>query len=276
MKDRHLHMKSQIFTVMGQDWNVGVMGAEDADQTLLLCNGIGASIETVAPFADHFKRTRLITFDVPGVGRSPTPFSPYRLTNLTRMLDKILTELGVGQVNLFGVSWGGALAQQFAHDFQARCRSLTLAATSAGLIMVPGKLNVLSKMVTSKRYEDPDHMMKIGAEIYGGGVALNRELLREHAMAMRAGDKRGYAYQLLAGVGWTSFFWLSRIKIPALILMGENDPLVPPVNGKIMAKRMPNATFETVPCGHMFVITEAENVADRVEAFIHERAVEPA
>lgn len=276
MKGGSVDIKSETITVMGQDWNVGVMGPDDADQTLLLCNGIGASIETISPFSDHFKRTRLIAFDVPGVGKSPTPFSPYRLTNLTRMLDRILTELGVGRVNVFGVSWGGALAQQFVHDFQPRCRSLTLAATSAGMVMVPGKLKILRKLVTQKRYENPEHMMEIGAEIYGGDVAFNKELLRGHAMAMRAGDKRGYTYQLLAGVGWTSYLWLGRIKVPTLILMGEKDPIIPSINGKIMAKRMPNATVETVPCGHMFVLTQAADVADRVEAFIHDRAVEPA
>ena len=276
MKGSALEMKSQIVSVMGQDWNVAVMGPEDAEQTLLLCNGIGASVETTAPLADHFKRTRLIAFDVPGVGRSPTPFSPYRLTNLTRMLDKILTELGVGKINVFGVSWGGALAQQFAHDFQPRCSSLTLAATSAGMVMVPGKLKVLSKLATSKRYRDPNHMMDIGAELYGGAVAHNEELLREHAMAMRAGDKRGYAYQLLAGVGWTSFFWLGQIKIPTFILMGEKDPIIPVVNGEILASRIPNSIFETVPCGHMFVLTQGADIAGRVEAFIHDRAPQPA
>jgi poly(3-hydroxyoctanoate) depolymerase len=267
-----LELKSQTVTAIGQDWNVAVIGPEDADRTLLLCNGIGASIETTAPFVKHFKRTRLVVFDVPGVGGSPTPWSPYRLANLTRMLNRVLDQLGIGKVDVFGVSWGGALAQQFAHDYQSRCTSLTLAATSAGMVMVPGKLNVLRKMATAKRYQDPEHMMKIGAEIYGGGVAMNRELLKEHAAAMRAGDKKGYLYQLMAGIGWTSFFWLGQIKVPTLILMGENDPIVPLVNGKIMASRMPNATVETVPCGHMFVLTQAEIVADRIEAFIHEGA----
>ena len=255
---------------MGQDWNVAVMGPEDADRTLLLCNGIGASVETVEPFVRHFKRTRLIAFDVPGVGRSPTPWSPYRLTNLTRMLNKILDELGVGKVDVFGVSWGGALAQQFAFDFQKRCHSLTLAATSAGMAMVPGNINVLKKMATPKRYQDPEHMLEIGAEIYGGEVAFNRELLKAHAGAMRAGDKKGYLYQLLAGLGWTSILWLTQIKIPTLILMGDHDPIVPSVNGKIMASRMPNAVVELVDCGHMFVLTQAELVADRVEVFIHD------
>lgn len=151
-----MEIETQIITVMGQDWNVAVLGPKDADRTLLLCNGIGASVETIGPFVDHFKRTRLIAFDVPGVGRSPTPFSPYRFTNLTRMLNRILDELGVGKVDVFGVSWGGALAQQFAHDFQDRCHTLTLAATAAGIVMVPGNISVLSEMATPRRYTDPE------------------------------------------------------------------------------------------------------------------------
>ncbi len=265
-----LDFNAQTVSVMGQDWNVSVLGPPDADRTLLLCNGIGASIETVEPFAQHFKRTRLVAFDVPGVGGSPTPWSPYRLTNLTRMLNRILDQLGIGEVDVFGVSWGGALAQQFAHDFQSRCTSLTLAATSAGMIMVPGKLNVLRKMATPKRYQDPEHMLDIGAELYGGAVAMNRDMLKAHAAAMKAGDKKGYVYQMMAGIGWTSFLWLGQIKLPTLILMGEDDPIVPAVNGKIMASRMPNAQLEIVPCGHMFVLTQAEAVADRVEDFIHD------
>lgn len=51
--------------------------------------------------------------------------------------------------------------------------------------------------------------------------------------------------------------------------MGRDDPLVPPVNGRILARRLPNATLETVDCGHLFMLTQAERIADRVEAFIH-------
>lgn len=271
-----MEIETRTLRTMGQDWNVAILGPEDADRTLLLCNGIGASVDTIGPFADHFKRTRLIAFDVPGVGKSPTPWSPYRFSNLTKMLDRILDQLGVGMVDVFGVSWGGALAQQFAHDYQARCHTLTLAATAAGMIMVPGNLSVLSKMATPKRYQDPNYMMTVAAEIYGGEIAFNQELLKDHSLAMKAGDKRGYLYQLLAGVGWTSILWLSRVKIPTLILMGEDDPLVPPINGRILASRLPNATLEMVKCGHMFVLTQAEAVADRVEAFIHDEAMASA
>lgn len=263
-------MDTRRITVMGQEWKVATIGPENSPKTLLLCNGIGASVETIRPFVRHFSEdVRIIAFDVPGVGGSPSPVLPYRFKNLTRMLNLILDELGAGKVHVFGVSWGGALAQQFAYDFQSRCETLTLAATAAGIVMVPGNLSVLSKMATPRRYTDPNFMLVVGAEIYGGEIAFNAELLKDHSMAMKAGDKRGYVYQLLAGVGWSSYLWLSQIKLPTLILMGEDDPLVPPVNGKILASRLPNATLETVPCGHMFVLTKAEIVADRVEAFIH-------
>lgn len=260
---------NRIITAQGQDWNVVVYGPNDAERTLLLCNGIGASVDTIGTFVQHFKRTRLVAFDVPGVGQSPTPLLPYRFSNLTRMLNNILDQLGIGQVDVFGVSWGGGLAQQFAYDFQQRCQSLTLAATAAGMIMVPGNLKVLSKMATPKRYMDPNYMMSVGAEIYGGDIAMKQELLREHAAAMKAGDRRGYLYQLMAGVGWTSYLFLRQIKVPTLIMMGADDPIVPPVNGKILVHRLPNATLEYVDCGHMFVLTQAEQIADRIETFIH-------
>lgn len=268
-----MKIDTQMITVMGQDWNVAVLGPEDADRTLLLCNGIGASLDTIGPFAKHFKRTRLVAFDVPGVGGSPTPAIPYRFANLSRMLAQILDELGIDKIDVFGVSWGGALAQQFTHDNQSRCQSLTLAATSPGMFMVPGNVNALTKMITPKRYTDPNYMMTVAADIYGGEVAFNKELIKDHAMAMRAGDKRGYVYQLLAALGWTSYLWLPRIKVPSLVLMGDDDPLVPMVNGEMLASRLPNSKLETVHCGHMFLLTQAEQIADRVEAFLHEEAV---
>lgn len=265
-----MKIEPRTVSVMGQDWNVAVIGPADAEHTLLLCNGIGANLDTIGPFARHFKRTRLVAFDVPGVGCSPTPALPYRFANLSRMLARILDRLEIGDVDVFGVSWGGALAQQFAYDHQGRCRSLTLAATSAGMVMVPGSIDVLSKMITPKRYTDPDYLFSVAAEIYGGEIAFNQELLKDHAEAMRGGNTRGYLYQLLAGWGWTSYLWLRRIELPTLILMGRDDPLVPPVNGEILARRLPNAQLEMVDCGHMFVLTQAERIADRVEAFLHD------
>lgn len=262
--------------VGGQDLRVAMMGRADAEETLLVFNGIGASLETVVPFAERFGRTRIVTFDVPGVGGSPAPTLPYRLSWLSRLAARLLDKLDIGTVNVFGVSWGGALAQQFVHDHPERSRTLTLAATTAGFVMVPGDPRVLSKLATPRRYADPDYMLTVGPDIYGGQLRLDRRYLEEHAAALRTGSSRGYLFQLLAGVGWTSWLWLPQFKLPALILMGTDDPIVPVVNGRILASRLPDARLELVDCGHLFILTHPEQTALTIERFLLEASATDA
>ena len=258
----------RMVQVAGQDLRVAMMGPADAERTLLVFNGIGASLETVAPFAKRFRRTRIVTFDVPGVGGSPAPKLPYRLSWLSRLADRLLDTLDIGAVDVFGVSWGGALAQQFVHDHPKRSRTLTLAATSAGFVMVPGDPRVLAKLATPHRYIDPDYMMAVGPDIYGGQLRSDRRRLEEHAAALRTGSSRGYLYQLLAGLGWTSWLWLPQLRLPVLIMMGADDPIVPMVNGRILASRLPDARLEVVDCGHLFILTHPEASARMIEQFL--------
>ena len=73
---------------------------------------------------------------------------------------------------------------------------------------------------------------------------------------------------MLAGVGWTSWLWLPRLRLPVLILMGADDPIVPAVNGRIIADRLPDARLEMVACGHLFILTDPAGTAARIERFI--------
>ena len=83
---------------------------------------------------------------------------------------------------------------------------MTLAATSAGFVMVPGSLKVIMKMATPKRYTDPQHMLNIGPDIYGGTLRMNREILRQHAAVLRERQERaGIPLSVaLRRMGWTS------------------------------------------------------------------------
>ncbi len=245
-------------------------GAPGATRTLLLFNGIGASVETAAPFMAAFNRTRVIAFDVPGVGESPAPLLPYRLADVAQLAADLLDHLEIERADIFGVSWGGAAAQEFAIRHPTRCRTLTLAATCAGFVMVPGRPGALLKLLSPRRHLDPAYLMRVGGDLYGGILRLERDLLQLHASAMRPPSRRGYLYQLLAVWGWTSWHRLHQVQSPALVLMGSDDPIVPPINGRIVASRLPNATLESVACGHLFMLTRPGETARRVERFIVE------
>jgi pimeloyl-ACP methyl ester carboxylesterase len=113
---------------------------------LLLFNGIGANLELCFPFMEAMPEKEIVIFDVPGVGRSEMSWRPRRFSGLARLANKLLSRLGYREVDVIGVSWGGALAQQFARQYPQRCRRLILAATSPGAVMVPGKPSVLARL----------------------------------------------------------------------------------------------------------------------------------
>ncbi|HLV17903.1 MAG TPA: poly(3-hydroxyalkanoate) depolymerase [Pseudomonas sp.] len=238
---------------------------------LLICNGIGANLELVLPFVNALPADlEVIAFDVPGVGGSSTPLLPYRFCGLARLMARMLDYLNYGQVNVIGVSWGGALAQQFARDYPERCKKLVLAATSAGAFMVPGKPRVLLRMASPRRYLQPSYGAKIAPHIYGGAFRRDPELALEHASKIRSGGKLGYYWQLFAGLGWTSLPWLHRIRQPTLILAGDDDPIIPLVNMRLLAWRIPNAELHVIDDGHLFLVTRAQAVAPIIMAFLEE------
>ena len=266
-------MQIQTIDLDGQLLRVAVRRGSDASPPLLLFNGIGANLELVEPFVAALDDVTVIVFDVPGVGGSPAPLLPYRFSTLAVLADKLLTRLGyTDPVDVLGVSWGGALAQQFAHLYPKRCRRLILAATSPGVIMVPARLSVLSKLVGPRRYTDPSYLKQIGAEIYGGAYRHDAALLEEHSRHIQAPRGRGYLYQLLAASGWTSLPWLGGLRQTTLVMHGNDDPIVPLANAKILAARIRNATLQVIDDGHLFLITRAREVAPVVKRFLRQEA----
>lgn len=255
----------------GQVLRVGIRPGSDAGPPLLIFNGIGANLELVEPFVDALEGVEVIIFDVPGAGGSPAPLLPYRLSSLCVLADKLLGRLGYeGQVDVLGVSWGGALAQEFAHLYPKRCRRLVLAATSPGVIMVPGRVSVLSKMIGVRRYSDPDYLRRVGADIYGGAFREDAGLLEAHGRHMHPPRGRGYVYQLLAAWGWSSLLWLGALEQPTLVMHGSDDPIVPLVNARILAARLRHATLHIFEDGHLFLLTRVSEAAPAVLRFLRQ------
>jgi poly(3-hydroxyalkanoate) depolymerase len=260
----------RMIDVGAQRLRVGVRRGPKGRPPFLLFNGIGANLELATPFLRALKHTEAIIFDVPGVGGSPPPASPYRPSSIARLAAKLLTQLGHKRADIGGVSWGGGMAQQFAHQHYDMCRKLVLAATSPGAIMVPGDPRVLWKLATPRRYVDKGFMRRVAPEIYGGAFRKNPQLIEAHAGAMAGASGRGYVYQVMAMTGWTSLPWLWTLKQPTLILAGSDDPIVPVINARVMARFMPNARLEILDDGHLFLVTRPAESAAIIEKFLAE------
>ena len=260
----------RTLTVRGRVLRVAVRGGNPQWPPLVLCNGIGVRLELLQPFVDAVDPQREVArFDMPGIGGSAEPVMPYHLWTLAPLLSGLLDQLGYQQADVLGISWGGGLAQQFALRDPARVRRLVLVSTATGALMVPGHPRVLRHMLTPRRHRDPAHAAAIAGEIYGGGMRAGAPRSGElpHATAT-PGAGRGYYYQLLAAAGWTSLPLLPLIRQPTLILAGDDDPLTPLANARIMHRLIPGSELVIYHGGHLDLVSEPRRMAAIVEAFL--------
>ncbi len=238
---------------------------------LLLINGIGATGDLFDPFRQHLGDRETIAFDAPGVGGSPTPPAPYSMRKLAALVAGLIDRLGHEQVDVLGLSWGGALAQELARRHPEIVHRLILTATMPGVTSVPGRPAALAILMSPARYYSPEYLKRVAPTLYGGAIREQPQLLDEHAKqrAFRPPTRIGYLYQLIAIQGWASLPWLHRLPHRTLVLAGDQDPIVRLVNGRILANRIRNASLHVVEGGgHLFLFTRSEEMADIVRDFL--------
>jgi poly(3-hydroxyalkanoate) depolymerase len=235
--------------------------------------GIGGNLEMWTPFEDRLdpKVIQSITVDAPGTGGSSPYRCPRRMPGLARTMDRMLAALGYDEIDLLGVSFGGVLAQQLARQAPGRVRRLVLAATGPGLGGVPGSPRVLLTLATPRRYRQPDYFRRVAGRIYGGRARHDPDALLHGSFARfaKAPSLSGYLAQLYAISGWTSLPWLGRLGQPTLVLAGDDDPIVPLANGRMLARRIPRAQLHVVEGGgHLFLIERGPEMAKLVTRFL--------
>lgn len=236
---------------------------------ILFFNGIGANIEALAPFAGEMSERAFIMLDMPGVGESPDPLVPYNPFTISWTAAELLKKLGVSEVDVMGISWGGGIAQHFSMQHPGLTRRVVLIATSAGMLMMPGSPKALSKMANPRRYVDTDYMLKNFEALYGEGLGKTSGK-KGHMSRLKPPSPRGYMYQLLCMLGWTSAPALPfLLKQKTLILMGDDDAIVPLINGKFLDLLIPNGELKVMHGGgHLFLLSHKEESLEAIREFL--------
>ena len=240
---------------------------------LLLITGIGANLDMWAPLARLMTDRELVAFDPPGAGLSQRPRAPLRMRQLAGVVRELLDRLALERVDVLGYSFGGGLAQELAHRAPDRVRRLVLCATAPGLGGVPPKPVAALMLATPARYYSPRLLALSVPRIAGGRTARDPSSLAANARERLAHppDLLGYAYQLYAAAGWSSLPWLHRVRQPALVVAGDDDPSVPVLNARLLARRLPNARLLVVKGGgHLFLLDEPHSAVPEIRAFLDE------
>lgn len=258
-------MTSQV-TVCGLPVTVDIRGS---GQPVLLINGLGGSLGLWQALQRELTDFEVISFDAPGAGQSATPRTVYSMADLARFVTRLLDSLGYDTVDVVGHSFGGALAQQLAHNAPARIRRMALVTTTCGWGGVPGTLaSALTALTPFRLWSERAYTLTV--PLLAGRHNAEADLLRAYA-AERLGARPsigGYSKQLLAGWTWTSLPWLDTVEHPTLVVAGSNDRLLPLANSQILAAHLRNARMLTFEGGHYVLLNPESGAGAAIGDFL--------
>jgi poly(3-hydroxyoctanoate) depolymerase len=247
---------------------------------LLLINGLGGNTQMWRVAQRRLASSaRTIAFDAPGTGRSRLSPVPLPLPVLARAIGRMLDELGHDRVDVAGYSLGGVIAQQVARTLPDRVRRLALVGTACGWGMAPPEPEPLALITSPLRYFSKRVYRATNHIVDGGDRFRDPRLKEAQALARRAAPPNpiGYAQQFLQGTTWSSLHWGATVTTPALIIAGACDRLVPPANGLLLARTLPNCRLHTLEGEGHLMLFDTESAAyplleDFFAASAHERS----
>jgi pimeloyl-ACP methyl ester carboxylesterase len=269
-------MSRHIISVPGGELFVTLRGD---GEPLLLINGLGGSHAMWEPLADRLSAFRTIAFDAPGTGLSPAPLLPPTIPRYARMILALIETLGYPRIDVLGYSYGGGVAQELARLAPDIVRRLVLVAATCGWGGVTGTPAAVAALSTPLRMYSHTYYRTSSVALAGGDQERDPDFARrtEELRRRYAPDLGAYFGQLFALAGWSSLRWLKDVRQPALLINGDDDPVVPWANGALLASRLPQARLRTqVREGHYLLLDPTSSaipaIADFLSAPAHEDA----
>lgn len=224
----------------------------------------------IPALSKHFK---ILVFDNRGAGRTDKPKMDYSIRLFADDTAGLMKSLNIKRAHVLGVSMGGYIAQELAINYPEMVRSLILGCTSAGgervVLMSPERL----KKFTANEGLLPEQILRKDMDIYfsdkfiQGSPQKIQEFVEISLRYYQPPD--AFMRQFAACLKHDTVNRLHRITMPTLILAGEDDPLVPPENSRILKESIPHAELNFFRGKrHCFFIEEAEQFNRKVISFL--------
>ena len=245
-------------------------------EPLLLIMGYGSSSGHWFVIRDRLaKEHRIIMFDNRGTGRSDKPDIPYTAEMMTGDVIGLLDAIGIGAINVFGVSMGGMLAQEFALRYPGRVKNLILGCTTCG-----GPNSVRSTPEAAAFLFDPERAKLSNEEKAYSTIPWlwNQDFIDKHPEAVKRyvattteHPTPSYAYICQGNfiLTFDSYDRLPQIKAPTLVICGDKDRLIPFENSPVLASRIAGSELVILKnAGHGFISDSAEESSKIILQFL--------
>lgn len=211
---------------------------------LVLGPSLGTDLHLFDAQVERLPGYRILRYDLPGHGLSPTPAGPYTMEFLAACVIDLLDSLGIDRVHYAGVSIGGAIG-------------VTLAAGH------PDRVLSLASCASALRFADPSswptRAALVRAEGTGAMIGSRKGLWYTEDFAAREPEEVERLLEMLRGTAAEGYAGCceaigtfdarelaSAITCPSIAIAGAEDPATPPVMVSQIAETIPGAEFATI------------------------------
>jgi 3-oxoadipate enol-lactonase len=209
--------------------------------------------------AQHYQ---LILFDNRDAGLTSQSTRPYSIADMADDAAALLDALKIPKAHVFGVSMGGAIAQQFALKYPDKLDKLILGCTMAGgTCSQPGDISGVMSGNLSELLFTPTFIQN------------HQQELAEFLRATTPFHSQGNALerQLQAFATHDTCDTLVDIRAPTLVLTGDKDIAIPRSNSELLTAKIPNANLGVIAdAAHGFSYSHPDTTADLIHLFLQQ------
>lgn len=248
---------------------------------LIMIMGLRRNLEwwyhQVPSLAKHFQ---VVVFDNRGAGRSDKPEMDYSIRMFADDTAALMDALKIARAHIVGISMGGYIAQELAINHPQQVVDLVLGCTGPGGAKAVSMSAARLEKFTANEGLTAEQILQKDMDIYfSDDFVKNNPIAVDEfkAISMRYYQPAdAFARQFAACRQHDTVSRLNQIRQPALIMTGDDDPLVPPHNSTILKELLPNAKLSVFPNGrHAFFIEFADRFNQEILDFFRpQHAVE--
>jgi len=235
---------------------------------LVLIHGIGGDADEWAFCLDPLSAShRVIALDLLGFGRSDKPFLAYSIAVFVEVLEAFLHKLDLARPTLIGESLGGWIAAAYALQHPQAVDKLVL-------VDAAGVWNETKELPVDLHVSTRQHMREIMQLLfYDKTLATDALIDFAYELHLERGD--GYTiHRVLQNLrdGHESLDdKIAALKVPTLIMWGENDELIPAATGRLIHRLVPNSRLEVIAqCGHLPALEKPAELTNCVLNFLRQ------
>lgn len=220
---------------------------------------------------------RVIAIDNRGGGLSDKPDIPYNMDMMAKDAASVLDSLGIRKAHICGLSLGGMIAQHFALCYPAMTASLVLACTSCGgrHSVQPDQAVVAALFDTQQTPQE--RLRRLLPIVFSQEFISNEPDVLKHFTSLRLKHPpppHAYKRQGEAVMLHDTYDQLPEISVPALVIAGAKDKVIPVENSRILASRIPGAELIILEeAGHFLSVEAPEAVNKAIHGFLKEHPI---